>query len=163
MKETDYKKMYEKISRVLGGLTPLKADCGVLCQCACCKGDSNTGMRLFPFEESVLPTKELSSGIRLVVCEGGCNREERPLACKIFPFFPTINDKGRVYTELDYRGARICPMIGHCEEIIFDRNFLLAVKKVGKILSKDPVCREFLYESTQEIDTYRAFLEEKQP
>ncbi len=158
MKQTDYKKMYDKIFKVMGELTPLKADCGRLCSGACCKGDANTGMRLFPLEETRLPYKELPSGVRLVVCNGSCNREERPLACRIFPFFPTIDEKGRVYTELDYRGTRVCPMIEHSSEIIFDRRFLRSVRKVGRILAKDPVCREFLLEATQEIDTYSAFL-----
>ena len=42
MANTDYRKMYEKIFKLLGDLTPLKADCGLLCEGACCKGDENT-------------------------------------------------------------------------------------------------------------------------
>ena len=90
MKETDYKKMYDKIFRTMKDFTPLKVDCGQLCQGACCKGDENTGMRLFPREESCLTVKELPSGDRLAVCDGSCERSKRPLACRIFPFFPTI-------------------------------------------------------------------------
>lgn len=158
MKSTDYCKMYDKINRIIKELTPLKSDCGQLCGCACCKGDENTGMRLFPHEKSVMNVKKLENGIRLVVCEGSCDRSSRPLACKIFPFFPTIDEKGKIFVELDYRASRLCPMIEHYDEIIFDRRFLKAVKKVGKILSKDEKCREFLYESTSEIDTYYDFL-----
>ncbi len=157
MKYTDYKKMYDRINRILKDLTPLKGDCGQLCGCACCKGDGNTGMRLFPYEESTLDVRELENGIRLVVCNGTCDRNSRPLACKIFPFFPTIDEKGKVYVELDYRAKRLCPMIEHYDEIIFEKRFLKAVKKAGKILSKDKKCREFLYESTSEIDTYYEF------
>ena len=158
MKNTDYSKMYEKIFRIIGDLTPLKADCGKLCGCACCKGDENTGMRLFPFEETNLPVKELPNGVRLVVCSGSCHRNDRPLACRIFPFFPTVDEKGRVFVEADFRGARLCPLITHSDEIIFDKRFFKALKKAGKVLVKDDLCRRFLIEATEEIDTYSAFL-----
>lgn len=158
MKNIDYSRMYENIFRIMGDLTPLKADCGKLCNCACCKGDDNIGMRLFPFEETELPVKELSNGVRLVVCNGKCDRSKRPLACRIFPFFPTVDEKGRVFVEADFRGARLCPLITHSDEIIFDKRFFKALKKAGKILAKDPTCRQFLMEATEEIDTYSAFL-----
>lgn len=158
MKSTDYRKMYEKIFKIMGDLTPLKADCGKLCGGACCKGDENTGMRLFPFEESELPVKVLDNGVRLVVCEGKCDRTKRPLACRIFPFFPTVDERGKVYVEADFRGARLCPLISHSDEIIFDKRFFKALKKVGKILAKDEACLEFLREATDEIDTYKDFL-----
>lgn len=158
---TDYNKMYKKIFDILSDLTPLKSDCGVLCNCACCKGDQNTGMRLFPYEQSSLDIRELKDGTILAVCTGECDREHRPLACRIFPFFPTIADNGKIFVELDYRAKRVCPMIDHYDEILFDKRFLRAVKKVGKILSKDDICREFLLASTEEIDTYYAFLSDE--
>ena len=157
MKDIDYQKMYEKIFRTLGDLTPLKADCGLLCQGACCKGDENTGMRLFPGEESSLTVKELPSGDRLAVCDGTCDRNKRPLACRIFPFFPTIDEDGEIFVEEDDRAQNVCPMIGHADEILFDPKFLRAVKKAGKILAEDERCREFLQKSTEEIDMYRQF------
>ena len=160
MHTTDYPKLYEKIFRTLGHLTPLRADCGALCGGACCKGDHQTGMRLFPHEQTELPVTE-SDGVRLAVCDGTCDRDKRPLACRIFPFFPTLSENGKVFVEADDRAARLCPMLAHSEDIAFDHRFLKAVKKVGKQLSKDPECRAFLQESTAEIDTYRSFLMEK--
>lgn len=159
MRNTDYKKLYNEVFKVIGDFTPLKADCGLLCGGACCKGDSNTGMILFPLEESELETKITESGERLAVCNGTCDRNKRPLACRIFPFFPTVDMKGKVYVELDYRAYRICPMVEHFSEILFDKRFLNAVKKVGKILVKDEICREFLKKSTDEIDSYHSFYE----
>ena len=155
---TDYNKLYQKVFKVLGDLTPLKADCGKLCGCACCKGDDKIGMRLFPFEESTLKITQTDEGVRLAVCNGTCNRDDRPLSCRIFPFFPTVDERGRVFVEPDYRGVRLCPMIEHIDEIIFDKRFFKAVKKAGKILSKNKECLEFMRESTEEIDTYREFI-----
>lgn len=162
MRSTDYKKMYEKIYRIIGDLTPLRADCGQLCGCACCKGDENTGMRLFPYEESTLEIKSIESGERLAVCDGSCDRNSRPLACRIFPFFPTIDEKGRIFVEKDHRAERLCPLISHSDEIVFDPRFFRAVKKVGRILSKDAKCREFLYETTAEIDLFCMFLSKEE-
>ena len=157
---TDYEKLYQKIFDVLGDLTPLTADCGKLCGGACCKGDSQTGMRLFPFEQTTLSVIETADGGYLAVCDGTCDREKRPLSCRIFPFFPTVDEKGRVFVELDYRAARLCPMVTHSDEILFDKRFLKAVKKVGKLLAKDPASRKFLEDTTAEIDTFAAFLGE---
>lgn len=155
---TDYPKLYETVFRTLGELTPLTADCGVLCDHACCKGDENTGMRLFPYEESVLCIKTIEDGGRLAVCDGACDRSKRPLACRIFPFFPTIDEKGKIFVEKDSRAQRLCPLLTHSDEIVFDPRFFKALKKVGKLLAKDPECRAFLYETTKEIDLYRALL-----
>ena len=154
-----YKKLYDKVFKTLKDYTPLTVDCGVLCNHACCKGDENTGMILFPFEETTLNVKTTENGDRLVVCDGCCDRDKRPLACRIFPFFPTIDDRDKIFVELDYRATRLCPMIEHCDELLFDPKFLKAVKKVGKLLSKDDDCKEFLIKSTQEIDTYKEFFE----
>ena len=114
-------------------------------------------MLLFPFEETTLDVKTTDNGDRLAVCNGSCDRNKRPLACMIFPFFPTIDDKGNIYVELDYRAQRLCPMIDHCDELLFDPKFLRAVKKVGKILAKDEECKKYLIDTTKEIDTYKEF------
>ena len=156
---TDYKKMYAKIFDILGNLTPLKVDCGVLCSGACCKGDESIGMRLFPFEESTLNvTENRENGVRLAVCDGTCDRTKRPLSCRIFPFFPTVDDRGKVYIEADMRAQRLCPLVSHIDEIEFDKGFFKALQKVGRILAKDEVCLEFMREVTEEIDTYAEFL-----
>ena len=157
MKNTDYENLYTKIFKIMGQLTPLSADCGKLCGGACCKGDEKTGMRLFPYEKTELSVVETQNGGRLAVCDGRCDREKRPLACRIFPFFPTIDERGRIFVEKDYRAEMVCPMIEHSDQIIFDKRFFKALKKVGKLLAKDQECREFLYTSTEEIDIYYRF------
>lgn len=157
MRQVDYPTLYQTINTILKDLTPLTVDCGVLCGGACCKGDDKTGMRLFPHEETPLPVIE-ENGVRLAVCNGTCDRETRPLACRIFPFFPTVDEDGAIFVEADDRARRLCPLIVHSEELKFDPRFFRALEKVGKLLVKDPECRAFLEEATAEIDTWRAFL-----
>ncbi len=155
---TDYNRLYRKIDRIMGTLTPLRADCGALCDRACCKGDDCTGMRLFPGEQTILSVRSTDDGGRLAVCDGSCDRDGRPLACKIFPFFPTVDERGRVFVEEDIRAVHLCPMIGNSDKIAYDRRFFRALRRVGRLLAKDPECLEFLRATTAEIDTYRALL-----
>lgn len=149
-------KLYEKAKRAIENHTPLKADCGQLCGGACCKGDENTGMILFPDEKTCFSVKE-ESGVRLAVCQGICNRRERPLACMIFPFFPCIDSDGNITVKPDLRGRHVCPMVEHINEISFDTVFLRRVARVGRILSKDKDCREFLREVSREIELLEKF------
>lgn len=131
------------------GLTPLKADCGVVCNAACCKGDSDTGMLLFPHEDTVLSITE-KDGRRLAVCDGTCDRKTRPLSCRIFPFFPAVTESG-IEVTADYRGAAVCPLISHQDEIIFDKDFLSAVQKAGELMREDKEILEFMKDITGEI------------
>lgn len=143
----------ERAKAVIGDLTPLKGhDCGQLCAAACCKGDESTGMLLFPGEETTLRVTELPDGGRLAVCSGRCDRSQRPLSCMIFPFFPTVDDMGKVYAEIDSRACGVCPLAVHCDEVVFDRAFLKAVKKAGKLLAADEECLEFMRAVTAQID-----------
>ena len=143
----------EKAKAEIGELTPLKGhDCGQLCSAACCKGDENTGMYLFPGESTSLKTIELSGGWLLAVCDGSCSREQRPLSCMIFPFFPTVDERGKVYSEIDARAYSVCPLALHSEEVIFDKAFIRAVKLAGKHLVRDKECLKFMRAITEQID-----------
>ena len=147
--------MYERLYHLFEDVTPLKTDCGSLCGAACCKGDDRTGMLLFPHEETALRVIE-SEGRRYAVCEGRCERKDRPLSCRIFPFFPLINDDGKVSFQIDIRGNAICPLIRNCDSVIFDTRFLRHIAVAGKILSKDAECLEFLQEIISEISEISA-------
>lgn len=154
----------EKAKAAIGSLTPLKGhDCGQLCSAACCKGDENTGMYLFPGEETALRTVELPDGMRLAVCDGHCDREKRPLSCMIFPFFPTVDEKGKVYAEIDARAYCVCPLAVHCEEVAFDKAFLRAVREAGQQLAKDKDCLAFMRTVTEQIDEINEIRESMKP
>ena len=150
-----YNRLYKKAKNIIGDKTPLYKDCGLLCENACCKGDEGTGMLLFPFEETVLRVTE-KDGVRLAVCDGKCDREDRPLSCMIFPFFPYITEAGRIRVIPDIRGYSVCPLVGNTDKVRLDRGFLMRVKKVGRLLSEDEECYRFLYETSREIDMLRA-------
>lgn len=142
---------------IISEYTPLYADCGLLCDKSCCKGDENTGMLLFPGEETTLETIE-KDGVRLCFCNGSCNREERPLSCMIFPFFPYMDKDGRIKAVTDTRGINVCPMIAHSDKIRFSKIFLRRINRVGRLLKKDSDCREFLWETSREIDKLNLFV-----
>lgn len=144
------KKIYKKAYKLLENVTPLKADCGQLCDKKCCHGDSMTGMLLFPDEETTLTVIE-QNGRRLAVCDGMCNRNERPLSCRIFPFFPAADGK-KIIVKPDLRGINVCPMIAHSDEIIFNKHFLRRVGKTGKLLMKNTECAKFIEEISEEIN-----------
>ena len=153
-----YNKLYTEANRIIGNKTPLKKDCGQVCEGACCKGDEETGMLLFPFEESCLTVTE-KDGVRLAVCQGKCNRNERPLSCRIFPFFPYVTAEGKIKVIPDVRGVHVCPLISNFRDVKFDKGFLYRVKKVGRLLYKDEECRKFLTETSREIDTLLSLME----
>lgn len=153
-----YERLYKKAKNIMEDKTPLKKDCGLLCGKACCKGDSETGMLLFPYEQTTLDVIEKDS-VRLCVCEGSCNREERPLSCMIFPFFPYLTAEGRIKAVPDIRGAEICPIVRNFTRTKLDRRFLNRVKKVGRLLAQDEECREFIEEISREMDVYFSLLD----
>lgn len=156
MRQTDYSLLYKKVFKILSEFTPISADCGTLCDCACCKGDEDTGMLLFPFEETTLEVKVLKNGQRLAICNGSCERSNRPLSCRIFPFFPTVDSNRKIKVHLDMRAFNICPLVCYAENVKFDKRFLKSVKKVGNLLKKDAECLEFLKFVTAEIDLVEA-------
>lgn len=154
-----YKDLYESAFRILGDLTPLKKDCGMLCDAACCKGDGSEGMRLFPHEQTTLTVLE-GKEVRLCVCNGSCKRDSRPLSCRIFPLFPVVLENGRISAEIDARALKLCPLAENSQIVKFDKEFISAVRRVGRLLYRDEKCRKFLEETTAEIRQYRALLGE---
>lgn len=142
---------YDILFGLFRDATPLKADCGAVCGGACCKGDDTVGMLLFPGEPSTLPVAE-ADGRRYVLCGGHCEREARPLACRVFPLFPAVDEAGRVRVIADPRAFPVCPLARQAENVRFDPRFARRVKKAGKLLATDPACFAFLRELTDELD-----------
>ena len=113
---------------LLRDVTPLRRDCGQVCGAACCRCDEDGqgGMLLFPGEEALydpLPagfvlTRDdaVLPGMRLLTCSGQCDREQRPLSCRIFPLTPVLTAReGREQLRVivDPRSFAVCPLSEH--------------------------------------------------
>lgn len=147
-------KTIKKAYRTLEKVTPLKDDCGKLCGGECCKGDSETGMILFPGEEHIFENnkdfmlRKTSDGKNILICSGKCDRKSRPLSCRIFPLFPMFVD-GSVYLFDDPRAKGFCPLLQN--EIKLNKKFEKRVARVGKLLAECEETSEFLKQITDEI------------
>ena len=139
---------------LLGDLTPLKTDCGRLCGGACCQGDEQTGMLLFPGEERsfencdfghVIPANFFLAGrdVQLFVCSGHCRRESRPLACRLFPLFLHFKKDGTPRVRLDTRAKSVCPLCSY-GLVGLRAEFVSAAKDAYAALMKDDECAAFL-------------------
>jgi hypothetical protein len=142
--------IYE-VYEIIGNLTPLKkADCGRLCDKICCRGDE-AGMLLFPGEEAIFDgiagfsVEEMeymeTPGIKLLMCDGECERALRPLACRIFPVAPRYDNNGGFDAAPDVRGRRMCPIwdLKHA-----DKSFVRAVQKAFDLLSENAEITAFM-------------------
>lgn len=148
---------------LLCDLTPLHADCGQICDGRCCKpSEDREGMLLFPGEERLYENTDFrllpAAGGTLLACDGHCDRNLRPLACRIFPLFPHVDAQGRVKAVYDPRGWRLCPLLQQCAHVPLEREFVRAVRKAGRILLSDPACAAFLREQSEEIDSLNRLL-----
>ena len=141
---------------LLESLTPLKTDCGRLCQGACCQGDEATGMLLFPGEEAlyadctfarVVPTGFSLGGTpaQLLVCDGRCDRKNRPLACRLFPLFLTFKPDGSSRLRLDRRARAVCPLTDYGIRAL-DPAFRQAARQAYDLLLADDACAAYLRE-----------------
>ncbi len=135
---------------LLENVTPLKRDCGRTCGAACCQSDEDGqgGMLLFPGEEALyasLPagwTIEPDDAVvpcgRLLICDGRCDRNMRPLACRLFPLLPT-----RKSVRMDRRAWAVCPLIESGKRGL-DPDFVRAAEQAGQVLYAHPVLAAFL-------------------
>lgn len=141
---------------LLSTLTPLKADCGRLCAGACCQGDDQTGMLLFPGEEAlydactfarVIPADFSLGGAqaKLFVCSGTCERENRPLACRLFPLFLKFKEDGNTKLRMDVRAKAVCPLTDYGIKAL-DPEFKQAARKAYNLLLEDDACAAYLRE-----------------
>lgn len=135
---------------LLENVTPLHQDCGGVCGAACCQSDEDGqgGMLLFPGEEALyaeLPEgfflredNAVLPGMKLLTCDGICERENRPLSCRLFPMLPT-----RTGAKMDRRAWAVCPLMESGKRGL-NPAFVEAVKEAGKVLYACPEHAAFL-------------------
>ena len=147
-------KTVKKVNKILNNVTPLRYDCGTLCDCECCKGDVDTGMILFPGEENQFKNnkdfivKETSDGKHVLICKGSCDRNLRPISCRIFPLFPMLID-GKIYVIDDPRANGICPLV--YDRIKLRKSFVKKVGRVGRLLAENEETCKVLEKLSDEI------------
>lgn len=160
--------LYRIAYRKLNHVTPLKTDCGQLCSKACCKGDQETGMYLFPGETvmyhskpeflTIKPTSlHFGAGdIELAVCKSSCPRQMRPLSCRIFPLTPYLDKRGRLDIIMDPRAAQICPVARYSAQNVTVLNSLFTrnVREVFRLLIQDKEIYSFVEYVSRHMDEY---------
>ena len=139
--------IYLQLYKLFDDVTPVPVDCGQLCDKACCKGD-DSGMFLFPGEKEVFNLlnpdwvriektdftydyngKTYTTPIAM--CQGYCDRYQRPLACRIFPLTPYLED--------------------------FDAVFIKNIKKAFSLLMKNKQFKAFMVEYSKYLDEFKRF------
>lgn len=161
------KKVYEKAYSIIGDLTPIPADCGKLCDKACCKGDDETGMYLFPFEEVMMENTQdwlnisksdfnytLDRYADIAVCHKPCPRYKRPFSCRIFPLAPYIDENGIFSVIMDKRAKSMCPLAFALNTDELDKNFVDAVYKACKHLMNYRMIAKFIKAQSKLIDEF---------
>ena len=156
---------YRYTYSLLEEVTPLPADCGQLCGAACCKGDDETGMYLFPGERvmyRVMPSwMEVAQSAfsylpgrftDLALCTPWCDRGLRPLACRIFPLLPYIREEGGMEVVMDPRGRAMCPLARVIRKRELDGEFVRRVEYLAALMYKIEPLRTFLEELSRLID-----------
>ena len=89
----------------------------------------------------------------LAVCPGTCERDGRPLACRMFPLLPVIREAGTA-AETDLRAGTVCPLARQGIRAM-DPAFVEAVKEAGALLAADPAQRAFLERLAAEQEELR--------
>lgn len=166
--------IYLQIYRMFDRYTPLPTDCGTYCGAACCKGDSESGMYLFPGEKAVFDLLkpegmtvtgsgfEYEHGGRLrrapiLICEGSCDRSFRPLACRIFPLTPVLDENDKIHIITDPRAKRLCPLTDALEVDEYEPGFIRAVQRAFGLLKHNKQVLAFLREYTDYINDFNRF------
>lgn len=145
-------------------VTPIEKDCGILCNHACCDSEvsGENGMLLFPGEEKLFCNDDkfklydtefvLRDGfvVKLLVCNGECDRKLRPISCRIFPLI-AITYGNEFELALDNRGRGLCPLVlpEVCEYITDE--FYEYVEEIYNILFQDEHCIELIHLLSDEL------------
>jgi len=144
-----------KARREIGGLTPLSSDCGALCGSACCRADEDGqgGVYLFPGEDKLLPGTD-GGFAPLHTCEGACDRDRRPLGCRIFPLTPVKSASGWT-VRIDRRARAMCPL-AECGLKGLNPAFVRAVARAIRTIASEPEGEAFLQKWQVLEDAFRS-------
>ena len=165
--------IYLQLYRMFDRATPAKSDCGTLCDRICCRGDEG-GMYLFPGEKSVYRLLDpdwikieqsdfcyswngTTKYLPIAFCNGECDRYQRPLACRIFPLTPVLDDEGKLQVIVDPRAKPMCPLAKVWELDDFEPQFITNVERSFRLLLKNREFYAFMQEYTKYIKEFCKF------
>ncbi|MBQ4087681.1 MAG: hypothetical protein IJC78_05480 [Clostridia bacterium] len=159
--------IYKSIYRYWDDTTPLYGDCGKLCGKACCESDETdedeTGMYLFPGEEKLFKedknfrvvSSDFSYGdgkiADIAICKGPCQRDLRPLSCRIFPLIPYYKN-GKLTVIQDPRAKHMCPLAQKKALSYLDPAFIRKTEQTFRLLLRFSEVRSFLMGLTEILD-----------
>lgn len=154
-------KLYAEAYAALAKVTPIPADCGLLCQNKCCRGDEDHGMILFPGEAEFLGVKcetcdMNGKRVGFFTCGGTCRRNRRPLSCRVYPFAPYYKD-GRLTVIPDPRAKYVCPLLSEDAVGFVQEEFLSAIHTAFTALLASPEIGEMLTRYSEMLDEYKKF------
>ena len=167
--------LYLQLYKLFDDATPVPIDCGELCRKACCGGDSDSGMLLFPGEYEVYKllepewaktdktdmTYEYNGKIYrvpIIFCNGTCDRYQRPLACRIFPLTPILDKNGRLEIITDPRAKSICPLAKGFYTEDYDARFVKSIQRAFTLLMKSGRFKAFMREYTDYLQDFGKFI-----
>ena len=111
-------------------------------------------MYLFPGEEALLPGAG-GDFAPIYTCDGRCAREERPLACRIFPLTPVKKEHGWG-VKMDVRARAMCPLARFGTRGL-DPDFVRAVRDAVRLIAADPEGEAFLEKWAAREAEYKLF------
>lgn len=136
----------------IGEATPMRTDCGALCNAACCcvDADGQGGVCLLAPEEENL--RGISWGsidfepvmhAPMLMCSSLCEREKRPFLCRIFPLSPVMGKSGKWTVRMDARARAVCPLTRTGLNGL-DPDFVRGCANAVRILAEDSDGEDFL-------------------
>lgn len=165
--------VYLQLYRLFDNQTPVKSDCGKLCNKACCNVP-DCGMYLFPGEKKVFELlkpkwanieksdlyyvyNDKKVNVPIISCNGYCDRYQRPLACRIFPKTPYLDKSGKLSIITDPRAKSICPLAKYDDDIQYNDLFIKNIERAFGILSSNKEVYTFLDTYSRQLDEYLRF------
>ena len=160
---------YTPIYKMFNCYTHLSKDCGMLCERACCKDgeEERKGMLLFPGEEKFLEGKGFGiersnweyAGKKAYVlfCNGVCNRDYRPLGCRIFPLTPLMKKDSTIKLIMNPLAKGICPLARSLKPSQLEPEFNANVKKALNRIKKLKDGKAFLNMISDISEDYMKF------
>ena len=91
------------------------------------------------------------------MCQGYCDRYQRPLACRIFPLTPYLDKNGHMDIIVDPRAKGVCPMAKGIYLEDFDAVFIKNIKKAFSLLMKNKQFKAFMVEYSKYLDEFKRF------